>query len=82
MIVVDIQGGRQELRTRDRLLEGESATEVLLLDDGGELQVRRSHRDGQDRDRAKREEPWRSWVRLVERGTDTTHGSKQPKLFA
>jgi hypothetical protein len=80
-IVVDIQGGTQRLRGTTRIIDDEAATEILLLDEEGQLQVRRSHRDRLDPDRAKREENWRSWVEQVEKDTDTFLKPKSEEPF-
>ena len=78
LVVADIQGGRQRLRTNLRTIEDESVVEVLLVDEDGRMQVRSSHVDSANPERARREETWRAWVEKVEKETP---GISKPKTF-
>jgi len=68
-VVVDIEGGMQRSSTPSRTLVDESATEILLLDEDGNLSVRSAVADRSDADRAKREEAWRQWIEKTEKET-------------
>ncbi len=65
-IVVAIEGGILSRRYGARQIDDEAATEILLLDDSGVLQVRKSSFDRQDKDRKKRESAWMDWVKQTE----------------
>jgi hypothetical protein len=78
-VVVDVKGGTSEERTTTRIISDESAAEVLLLDESGQLQVRSSLVDRLDADRAKREEAWRLWVEKTDKETDKVAPATAPK---
>ena len=68
-VVVEIEGGKQEARLGNRTVSEESASEILLMDSEGTLQVRSSAVDRLDKERDKREQAWRNWVEQTEKVT-------------
>jgi hypothetical protein len=62
--VVEVEGGMSEFRhpIKSINMREETATEVMLMDDDGNLQVRSSYSDRFDDSRAKREESWKAWI--------------------
>ena len=74
--VVDIEGGKLEAKTNSRTISDEAASEILLLDEDGKLQVRSSFADRNDPERTKREEVWKQWIEKTEK--DTTAVDNKP----
>jgi hypothetical protein len=68
-VVMDIDGGKMDAKTLTKTISEEAASEILLLDEEGNLQVRCSARDRTNAERAKREELWRQWVEKTEKDT-------------
>ena len=67
LIAVEIEGGQIDIvpvhtSTTMKYVVDEAATEILLLDQRGKLQVRSSALDRFDVGRAEREKQWRKWV--------------------
>jgi serine/threonine protein kinase len=69
--VVEVEGGMCDYQqaTKSVNMREETATEVMLMDDDGRLQVRSSYSDRLDRSRAQREEAWKAWVERTEQDT-------------
>jgi len=78
-VVVEVKGGLSEERTPSKIISDESAAEVLLLDESGNLQVRSSASDRADTGRAKREEAWREWVDKTDKETEKIAPTPMPK---
>ena len=66
-IVVDIEGGKQRFQNSLKSSEDETASEILLLDESGNLQVRSSSWDQSSPERKEREEAWLKWVERTEK---------------
>jgi hypothetical protein len=81
-VVVDVEGGplRSRPLTRTTLVDDDIATEVLLLDEGGALQLRSSFADRPDAGRAEREKNWNAWIGKTEQAVPDSGGPK-PKNF-
>jgi hypothetical protein len=78
-VVVEVKGGYAAEQTPRMRISDESACEVLLLDESGNLQVRSSVLDRLDPERNKREETWKQWVDKTEKespGSDAPPKSK------
>ncbi|MCE9532644.1 MAG: hypothetical protein K8T89_16220 [Planctomycetes bacterium] len=76
-VVVDIEGGVRELRLPTKIITEETATEILLLDEKGNLQVRSSFVDRAATERANREKEWLSWIDRTEKPVGSTGAVKK-----
>ncbi len=67
--VVEVEGGALRNRpwSRSVYVDDDTAAEIMLLDDGGGLQVRSSYADRPDLGRAERERAWKAWIDKTER---------------
>jgi hypothetical protein len=75
-VVVDVRGGTLEEKLASRTLTEETAGEVLLLDESGNLVVYSAADDRGDQGRARREGAWQQWVKKTE--ADTPQAATTP----
>ena len=71
-ILVDFEGGKVKTRTRsNREVTEDVATEMLIVREDGQLEVKKSIEDEANSERKKLVEGWESWTKNVERRKDT-----------
>jgi hypothetical protein len=77
-VLVDFEGGVTRTKVGNRVVDDESATELLIALPDGRLQIRSSGADMEDKDRKDRQSVWEKWLQAVEQRPTTPTGPGGP----
>ena len=71
--VVDVEGGLRHYRhlMKNINIDEQTANEVLLMDESGDLRIRSSYADRFDVERGQREDYWKNWIKRTEEDTNS-----------